>query len=47
MKPTPPPAPGTWGDPTFMDHTLPMYAVYAFGALAVLVVIRTYAVPAR
>ncbi len=29
-------------DPEFLEHKAPLYAVYAFGVLAVLVVIRTY-----
>jgi hypothetical protein len=40
-------APAKSTEPSFHDWTLPLYAVYAFGALALLVVIRTYVLPPR
>ena len=40
-----PPAPNAHA--AFLDHTVPLYTVFAFAGLAALVVIRTYALPAR
>lgn len=47
-KPAVAPAPATTpAEPSFNDWTAPLYAVIAFGVLAVLVVIRSYAFPPK